>query len=302
MPSSPRRSTRGSPSEPPRSSSRCCSSPDATEVRRGRLFGNDTLLAARLLALAMPLSFLLALGLGLALLPGVPWAVLLVLACAVVPIDFAAADSLVRDPRVPERVRDAINVEGGYNDGIASPVFSYALLLAGTENGFRGSSSVRSCTRGAGDRPGRRARRGMAARLAARTLRGSAPGDTAVGTAVGSDPAGADVRLRGGGRGQRLRCGLRVWDRVPLHAAEDDRRPSGTRPGRGRPRPARGHDRAARDGDVVRVRQCRRARDSTAATSTWKRLRTARWSSRWSGSCPCCWPCSVRGRPARSAC
>ncbi len=114
---------------------------DATEVRRGRLFGNDTLLAARLLALAMPLSFVLALGLGLVLLPGVPWTVLLVLACAVVPIDFAAADSLVRDPRVPERVRDAINVEGGYNDGIASPVFSYALLLAGTENGFRGSSS-----------------------------------------------------------------------------------------------------------------------------------------------------------------
>jgi sodium/hydrogen antiporter len=113
---------------------------DATEVRRGRLFGADTGVAARLLVLAMPLSFAIAVGLGLVLLPGLPWAALLVLACAVVPVDFAAAESLVRDSRVPARVRDALNVEGGYNDGIASPLFTYALLLAGADESFHGST------------------------------------------------------------------------------------------------------------------------------------------------------------------
>ncbi|BCI55287.1 sodium/hydrogen exchanger [Mycolicibacterium litorale] len=102
---------------------------DATDVRGG-LLGHEPKAALRILFIAMPLGIVTALILGLWLLPGSSWAVLLVIACIVVPIDFAPVSSILRDRRVPERVRNVLNVEAGYNDGIVSPVFIFALVLA----------------------------------------------------------------------------------------------------------------------------------------------------------------------------
>ena len=103
---------------------------DATDVRGG-LFGRDPRSALRVLFVAMPLGLAAAVGLGLWLLPGLSWAVVLIIACVVVPVDFAPAASALRDGRIPERVRNVLNVEAGYNDGIVSPVFIFALALAG---------------------------------------------------------------------------------------------------------------------------------------------------------------------------
>src|SRR5689334_19962669 len=102
---------------------------DATDVRGGYL-GADPRSALRLLFIAMPLGLAASVVLGMWLLPDLPWAVLLVIACVVVPIDFAPTSSLLRDDRIPERVRGLLNVEAGYNDGIVSPVFIFALVLA----------------------------------------------------------------------------------------------------------------------------------------------------------------------------
>ena len=103
---------------------------DATELRDGRLFGPEPGAVTRLLVLALPLSLGAAMAVGALLVPDVGWAVLLVVACVVVPIDFAPAAGLVRDRTLPRRVRSALNVEGGFNDGIVSPVFLFALILA----------------------------------------------------------------------------------------------------------------------------------------------------------------------------
>ena len=103
---------------------------DATDVRGG-LFGRDPRSALRILFIALPLSLVLSVVLGLWLLPHLSWAVLLIIACVVVPTDFAPAPSILRDERVPERVRSLLNVEAGYNDGIVSPIFIFALALAG---------------------------------------------------------------------------------------------------------------------------------------------------------------------------
>jgi sodium/hydrogen antiporter len=99
---------------------------DAIDIRGG-LFGSDPRSAVRVLFIALPLSLALAVGLGLWLLPGLSWAVVLIIACVVVPTDFAPAASILRDGRV----RDVRNVEAGYNDGVVSPVFIFALVLAG---------------------------------------------------------------------------------------------------------------------------------------------------------------------------
>ncbi|CCH29637.1 cation:proton antiporter [Actinosynnema sp. NPDC047251] len=104
---------------------------DATEVRGGRLWGNHPGTAARLLLVALPLSLALAALLGSALLPDVPWPVLLVLGCVVVPIDFAPAEQVVRHRGLSARVRNVLNIEGGYNDGIVTPIFLFAMILAG---------------------------------------------------------------------------------------------------------------------------------------------------------------------------
>jgi sodium/hydrogen antiporter len=103
---------------------------DATDIRGG-LFGSQPRASLRVLFIALPLSLALSVALGLWLLPSPGWAVLLAIACVVVPIDFAPAASIPRDGRVPERVRDVLNVEAGYNDGIVSPLFIFALALAG---------------------------------------------------------------------------------------------------------------------------------------------------------------------------
>ncbi|MET8760061.1 cation:proton antiporter [Lentzea sp. NPDC004782] len=106
---------------------------DATEVRAGRLWGAYPGLVARVLLVAMPLSLALAALLGWLLFPGLPWAVLLLIACVTVPTDFAPAERVVRDPALSVRVRSTLNVESGYNDGIVSPLFLFALILAGSK-------------------------------------------------------------------------------------------------------------------------------------------------------------------------
>ncbi|SDJ45262.1 cation:proton antiporter [Streptomyces indicus] len=110
---------------------------DATELPGGRLFGNEPGAAARVLLVALPLSLLCMVIVGSLLLPGAPWALLLLIACIIVPTDFAPAESLVRDSRIAKRVREVLNVESGYNDGIISPVFLFALILAGSTSQAR---------------------------------------------------------------------------------------------------------------------------------------------------------------------
>jgi len=102
---------------------------DATEVRGGFL-GRDPRSAVRLLFIALPLNVAFSVLIGRWLLPGLSWAVLVVIACAAAPIDFASAPSILRDERIPERVRNLLKVEGGYGDGILSPVFICALAIA----------------------------------------------------------------------------------------------------------------------------------------------------------------------------
>jgi NhaP-type Na+/H+ or K+/H+ antiporter len=107
---------------------------DANAIRSG-LLGAYPRSASRLLFLALPLSLGMAVALGLWLLPGLSWPIVLIIACIVVPIDFAPAPSAIRDGQLPGRVRKLLNVEAGYNDGIVSPIFVFALAMADHQDG-----------------------------------------------------------------------------------------------------------------------------------------------------------------------
>lgn len=102
---------------------------DACEVKGG-VFGGEGKMIARLVLIALPLSLALVVVSGLWLLPGVNLFVLIVIACVVMPTDFAPATALLRSPRIPARVRQILNVESGYNDGLISPIFGMSLAIA----------------------------------------------------------------------------------------------------------------------------------------------------------------------------
>ena len=102
---------------------------DACEVRGG-IFGGQGRSLARLVLIALPLSLALVVVTGAWLLPALNVFVLIVIACIVMPTDFAPATALLRSGRVPARVRQILNVESGYNDGLISPLFAMSVAIA----------------------------------------------------------------------------------------------------------------------------------------------------------------------------
>ncbi|MCB8901484.1 MULTISPECIES: hypothetical protein [unclassified Streptomyces] len=91
----------------------------------------------RLLSPALPASVILA---GALLFPGTNWWLPTVAAVCVMPMDLAPV--LLRDERVPLRVRAALNIEGGFDDGLISlvVVLCVANQLPADGDGFTTSS------------------------------------------------------------------------------------------------------------------------------------------------------------------
>ncbi|MFF3605765.1 cation:proton antiporter [Streptomyces sp. NPDC002463] len=99
---------------------------DATEAREyARL--REPVGQVRLLGLALPGSLVLAVLFGALVFPGTGWWLLAVIALVVMPMDLAPVLMLLRDERLPLRVRAALNIEGGFNDGLISPLFVFCL-------------------------------------------------------------------------------------------------------------------------------------------------------------------------------
>ena len=98
---------------------------DASRVRIADLRA-DRGLYLRLLALGLPLTIALGAVAAIMVLGVDPWYALLV-GAALAPTDAALGSAVMSDRRVPRRVRQALNVESGLNDGIATPVVIVAI-------------------------------------------------------------------------------------------------------------------------------------------------------------------------------
>jgi sodium/hydrogen antiporter len=107
---------------------------DATHTSLRVLRENSTL-PARLLGIGMlPTILLGALG-ALAVMDGLSLWEAGILAAILAPTDAGLGQSIVNDPRVPARIRQALNVEAGLNDGLSVPflMLFIALALKGTD-------------------------------------------------------------------------------------------------------------------------------------------------------------------------
>ena len=89
-------------------------------------------LPTRLLFVAMPVTILLSTWTAKFFFPTEPIIFLLLLALILAPTDAALGKAVVSDQRIPERVRNTINVESGLNDGIVFPVLLTVLAIIGS--------------------------------------------------------------------------------------------------------------------------------------------------------------------------
>jgi sodium/hydrogen antiporter len=100
-------------------------------------FRTDFALYVRLLGVGLPLTVGLGTLAAMWLLGLEPWAALLV-GAALAPTDAALGAAVMSNPLVPQRVRRALNVESGLNDGIATPVVLLAIAGVAASVGIEG--------------------------------------------------------------------------------------------------------------------------------------------------------------------
>jgi NhaP-type Na+/H+ or K+/H+ antiporter len=95
---------------------------------------------ARLLGIGLPLTIAFGLACALLAFGSMDWPETLVLAVVLAPTDAGLGQAVVTLPAVPERVRLALNIESGLNDGICVPVFFTAIAIASTRAGIAADS------------------------------------------------------------------------------------------------------------------------------------------------------------------
>jgi len=112
---------------------------DASTIEFGRL-RHDAHLPSRLLGIGLPMTIAVGALAAFVLFPAQGWGFALLLAAILAPTDAALGLPIFTNPNVPVRIRRALNVESGLNDGLATPFVSLFIALAVAEEGATPSS------------------------------------------------------------------------------------------------------------------------------------------------------------------
>ena len=107
---------------------------DASTLRWRQLRENEGL-PLRLLLIGFPLTVLAGFGVGTWLVPAAPLAAAALVASILAPTDAALGLGVFTNRSVPGRIRRALNVESGLNDGMATPLVTLFLALLVAEEG-----------------------------------------------------------------------------------------------------------------------------------------------------------------------
>ena len=100
-----------------------------------RVLRDEFGLPVRLLGVGLPLTILAGALIGKLVLPNLTWLEAAALGAILAPTDAALGQAVVSAPSVPLRIRQALNVESGLNDGIALPVVLIFAALASMGGG-----------------------------------------------------------------------------------------------------------------------------------------------------------------------
>ena len=96
---------------------------------------DDAELPTRLLAFGMPLMILLGAVAAFVMFPNLDLWGAAIIATILAPTDAALGRPVVTNERVPLRIREALNIESGLNDGIALPFLLFFMAGAEVEEG-----------------------------------------------------------------------------------------------------------------------------------------------------------------------
>jgi NhaP-type Na+/H+ or K+/H+ antiporter len=102
---------------------------DASTIDFGRL-RHDAHLPTRLLSIGLPLTIAVGAVVAWWLFPAQGLGFALLVAAILAPTDAALGLSIFTNPNVPVRIRRALNVESGLNDGLATPFVTLFIALA----------------------------------------------------------------------------------------------------------------------------------------------------------------------------
>jgi sodium/hydrogen antiporter len=102
---------------------------DASRVSL-RVLGGDRNLPIRLLSTGMLLTIALGAACAMVVLGGLTWWEAGIISAILAPTDAGLGQVIVSSPRVPERIRQALNVEAGLNDGLSVPFLMFFIALA----------------------------------------------------------------------------------------------------------------------------------------------------------------------------
>jgi NhaP-type Na+/H+ or K+/H+ antiporter len=105
---------------------------DAAQTNLRALRQNEAL-PLRLLGIGMPLTIALGAGAAALLLTDLTFWEAAIVGIVLAPTDAALGQPVVSNPRVPARIRQALNVEAGLNDGLSVPFLALFLTLAEAE-------------------------------------------------------------------------------------------------------------------------------------------------------------------------
>lgn len=108
---------------------------DAARVNLGEL-RRDLAIPLRLLGIGLVLSVILGSVLAGWVVGGLPWALAAFVGASLAPTDAALSVAVINDERIPLRLRRALNVESGLNDGIATPIVAFMLAVAASQLGI----------------------------------------------------------------------------------------------------------------------------------------------------------------------
>jgi len=113
-----------------------------TDASRSRIAGLRTVqnLAARLLGTGMLLTILLGAIAAKIVFPGFSLWEAGILAAILAPTDAGLGQVIVTSPRVPLRIRQALNLEAGLNDGLSVPFLMFFMALAAVSREGREAS------------------------------------------------------------------------------------------------------------------------------------------------------------------
>jgi len=100
-----------------------------------RLLRSIRQLPERLLSIGLLLSILLGALAAKLLFPSLSLAEAGILGAILAPTDAGLGQVIVTSSRVPERIREALGVEAGLNDGLTVPIFLFFIALAGPRAG-----------------------------------------------------------------------------------------------------------------------------------------------------------------------